>query len=773
MVDSQCVNFDSRLEFADYSRTLRDLSDESISMVLMLILCSVLLWSPDGAQAHNGSIAITTPVEGIVVDGDLSDWPQNIIRYPLVYDPDEEILYADSTSFVGDFRVGYNAAKNLLYVAVEVSDDSVVPDAGDGEALPWTQDSCELFVELGHSNEKVRPVQFFLRGSTLGVFGRELQESEVTAKAQWEERRWRVEWAIDIGQLSQGAIKIGPDMELGFDIAIVDVDEDVDASIRYISWTAGSEQFLDSNQLGDLLFFAPNFAFENVLSRINAVTLKSRQIAVDRIKDDTTIDAFLLTAALTLALVHLFIYGYYPQNRENLYFAIFAASLGWFTTPYGLEWTPWPDGIRVLFFWGLSICGLRFLYEIFYPHIPKQFKYFTIGIIVWGILMLVLDNFQSSIILILIVFVEMLRVAIKAIFNKRSGAWILGGGFIAMILPPVAFVIPSGIFAFFTEVGIIKEASFLNSSLQIFADRYLEWVLDTPWGILALMLSMSIYLARNVARTNKDLALQLEQVKELSAKALEDERQRVLLEAENERQSQELEEARRLQLSMLPQAVPESPLCEIAWQMETATEVGGDYYDYNLAADGTLTLTLGDATGHGLQSGTIVTATKSLFQSLAGNASIAETFTVMSRSLKDMNLKRMGMAMAMLKLRGNALQVASAGIPPMLLYRAATGVMEEIELEGMPLGLSTAFPYGEREFELASGDTLVLMSDGLPERLNEADEELGYERMQALFVNVVQRTPVEICSAMARGGDEWADGRAQDDDVTLVVLRIK
>lgn len=742
-------------------------------MLLILALCAAILCSVSNVQAHSGPVAIAVPVEGIVVDGDLSDWPQGMIRYPLAYDPYQREHFADSTDFVGDFRVAYDPENNLLYVAVEAGDDFVVPDAGDGEILPWSQDSCELFLELSHNQDKVRPVQYFLRGPTLEVYGRELRaEAEVVAKAQWAEQGWQVEWAVDIGQLSQGEVELASGMGLGFDIMVFDNDAGEEESDRFIAWSVGADKFLNSNALGDLILTAPGFAFDDMLHQINAVTVQSRSASEDRIKTSTTIDALLLTAALVLALVHLFLYCFYSQVKENLHFAIFAACLGWFLTPYDLEWMPWPEGMHTLFFWGWSIFGLRFLYEIFYPQMPRQFKYFVMGIILWGIVINVLDNYQSTIFLGLIVFAEMTRVAVQAIRKKKSGAWILGVGFIAMILPFVSFLALSAIIQLGMMAGIPRN-SLMTASLTIAVEDYITPLLDAPWSTLALVLSMSIYLARNVARTNKDLTLQLEQVKTLSQRAVEDERQRVLLEAENERQSQELEEARKLQLSMLPQVVPESPHCEIAWQMETATEVGGDYYDYNLAADGTLTLTLGDATGHGLQSGTIVTATKSLFLSLAGNPSIAETFTVMSRSLKDMNLKRMGMAMAMLKLRGNALQVASAGIPPMLLYRAATGEVEEVELAGMPLGLSTAFPYQEREFVLATGDTLVLMSDGLPERLNAADDELGYERMQALFADVADWAPVEICVALARGGEDWAAGRAQDDDVTLVVLRMK
>ncbi len=103
----------------------------------------------------------------------------------------------------------------------------------------------------------------------------------------------------------------------------------------------------------------------------------------------------------------------------------------------------------------------------------------------------------------------------------------------------------------------------------------------------------------------------------LIERMIEDARRREELEAENEQRAKELEEARQLQLSMLPKNVPQLPDLEIAAYMKTATEVGGDYYDFHVADDGTLTIAIGDATGHGLKAGTVVTATKSLFHELA------------------------------------------------------------------------------------------------------------------------------------------------------------
>jgi len=108
-----------------------------------------------------------------------------------------------------------------------------------------------------------------------------------------------------------------------------------------------------------------------------------------------------------------------------------------------------------------------------------------------------------------------------------------------------------------------------------------------------------------------------------------------------------------------------------------------------------------------------------------------------------------------------------------LLHRVATGEVGEILLEGMPLGYSTRAQYERREYELAAGDVVLLMSDGLPERLNAADEELGYPRTQALFGEVAGESPQTICERLAQGGAGWAAGRPLDDDVTFVVVKVK
>jgi serine phosphatase RsbU (regulator of sigma subunit) len=245
------------------------------------------------------------------------------------------------------------------------------------------------------------------------------------------------------------------------------------------------------------------------------------------------------------------------------------------------------------------------------------------------------------------------------------------------------------------------------------------------------------------------------------------------LEAENEIRAKELEGARQLQFSMLPQALPQLPHLEIAAYMKPATEVGGDYYDFHLSDDGVLTVAVGDATGHGLKAGTVVTATKSLFNHLAQESEIPAIFQQSSRALKRMNLRSLFMAMAIAKVKGYQLRLGSAGMPPTLIYRAARRVVEEISLRGVPLGSLMDYSYRERSLGLAPGDVVVLMSDGYPERFNSKNEMLDYGSAKSVLLEIAILPPQEIIEVFVKIADKWAEGRPQDDDMTFVVMKVK
>ncbi len=206
-----------------------------------------------------------------------------------------------------------------------------------------------------------------------------------------------------------------------------------------------------------------------------------------------------------------------------------------------------------------------------------------------------------------------------------------------------------------------------------------------------------------------------------------------LLQFENDRKTKELEEARQLQLSMLPKILPDLPHLDIAVYMKTATEVGGDYYDFIVGLDGTLTVAIGDATGHGMKAGTIVSMVKALFASSGSRLDMKTYLDQSSEALKGIELGRLMMAFMMIKIKSKNIEIANAGMPPLFIYRKQSKVVEEIMVNGMPLGAIKNFPYEIKELEIFSGDTILLLSDGLPELKNGNNEQYGYPKVKKEF----------------------------------------
>jgi PAS domain S-box-containing protein len=245
------------------------------------------------------------------------------------------------------------------------------------------------------------------------------------------------------------------------------------------------------------------------------------------------------------------------------------------------------------------------------------------------------------------------------------------------------------------------------------------------------------------------------------------------LEAENARKARELEEARRLQLALLPKVIPKLPHLEIAVFMQTATEVGGDYYDFNVTDEGNLTVAIGDAIGHGLQAGTIVASTKGLFKALVDEPAPAQVLMKMSRALKSMGFRKMFMAMTVAKFHRHRLTLSTAGMPFTLVHRAAACVTEKVILKAMPLGSFPDFKYQQKTLKLRPGDTVLFVSDGLYETFNMQEEMLGENRMISLFTEIACRRPHMIVRHLAKAAKSWAAGRALHDDMTIVAVKMK
>lgn len=244
-----------------------------------------------------------------------------------------------------------------------------------------------------------------------------------------------------------------------------------------------------------------------------------------------------------------------------------------------------------------------------------------------------------------------------------------------------------------------------------------------------------------------------------------------LLEAEYNRKSDELNAARELQLSMLPQSSPKVKDYQFSFSMNPASEVGGDYYDYVIGEGGTVTFAIGDATGHGLRASVVVTAIKLLFSEHAGNTELTEFLKRASRSIHLMGLKKIFLAFAIGRLKGDVLEFAGAGMPSALVFRHKTGRVDEINLKGFPLGSNLKYPYQKTEIVLGPGDMVLLMTDGFPELNNADGKMIGYENVSRIFLQSAAATPARLIHQLNEYAAAWKNGNSQNDDITFFALK--
>ncbi len=242
-----------------------------------------------------------------------------------------------------------------------------------------------------------------------------------------------------------------------------------------------------------------------------------------------------------------------------------------------------------------------------------------------------------------------------------------------------------------------------------------------------------------------------------------------LEQADNERRAGELEEAKKIQESMLPKVFPSSKQFDVSAGLVTSTEIGGDYYDF-FENNKSLYAVCGDATGHGTASGMMVSIIKSGLNGLPA-LSTNKVLYELNNIVKKIDLGTLKMSLNICEVSKNSITLSSAAMPPIYLYNSKSKKTEEILIRGLPLGglKNETFDIEKRKFN--KGDVLVLLSDGLPEAENDNGELYDYERVINLINKNASKSAEELKNILIGEVDIWLNGGIPDDDVTFVVIK--
>lgn len=259
-------------------------------------------------------------------------------------------------------------------------------------------------------------------------------------------------------------------------------------------------------------------------------------------------------------------------------------------------------------------------------------------------------------------------------------------------------------------------------------------------------------------------------------------RERERLREDAARVAGELEAARRIQLGSLPEparAFPGEKRFRIAALMQPAREVGGDLYDFFLMDAHRLCLFVGDVSGKGLPASLFMSVTKTLTRSIAMHMAgdPGQLVTAANRALARENSEQLfvTLLLAVLDLRDGTLQLVHAGHDAPWCLRAAGGVQQLAVppgIGGPPLCVLEGFTYRAHTVQLAPGDAVCFVTDGISEAMDTAGAFYGTARLAASLARVPAGASVEQISDRIRDDvAEFVGAAEASDDLALLVVR--
>jgi PAS domain S-box-containing protein len=245
---------------------------------------------------------------------------------------------------------------------------------------------------------------------------------------------------------------------------------------------------------------------------------------------------------------------------------------------------------------------------------------------------------------------------------------------------------------------------------------------------------------------------------------------------ENASIKRELEIAQEIQRSFLPDHLPELAGLETACRCEPAANVGGDYYDFFYPAPRILDVVIADVAGHSVGSALLMAETRSVLHAMTRlNHSPSRLLATVNSLLYD-DLSRAellnSMFYARLDLNSGTLIYANAGHTRSQLFRADDRSFEELDADGLLMGVKREVFFEERETGLSPGDILLLHTDGITESENGEGVLFGADRLRETIRRHGDRPAPEIIAAVFQELSAFTGARNHGDDMTMVVIRV-
>ncbi len=328
------------------------------------------------------------------------------------------------------------------------------------------------------------------------------------------------------------------------------------------------------------------------------------------------------------------------------------------------------------------------------------------------------------------------------------------------------------------EMGLILADGKRTATVRA-KDRVRTWVMNREkftqmlqrWPIIAY--SMVNVLSQRLDATNDSTFRDLTQKNHALQKAYDELKAAQVQLVEKERLERELQVAADIQLSILPDVLPEVPGFDFGARIIPARRVGGDFYDVFQIHEAQTGVVIGDVADKGVPAALFMARAHALIMAEADiGISAGEVLQLANNHITRLQKSAQFVTAlyGILDLASCEFRYARAGHEPPLLLKHDGSVERIPHGPGMSLGLWDIIALDEQVIKLERGSTLLLFTDGMTDCRDPNGVPFGIERVKNALAGMPDLPAQEVCDRLLETLQRYQDGSSQDDDVTLVAI---